>query len=107
MVMISGRIHDSSNKPLSDIIMVEAFQHIFSSINRLLAPAVTTGAATGYFEIVPTFSFGLDLDKIYLIITDPHKKFISVKEGQREFIQLTDIHGSVKWKSEIIDDIAN
>jgi hypothetical protein len=70
MVIISGRIHDSSNKPLSDIIMVEAFQHIFSSINRLLAPAVTTDAATGYFEITPTFSFGMDLNKIYLIITD-------------------------------------
>jgi choline dehydrogenase-like flavoprotein len=107
MVIISGRIHDSSNKPLSDIIMVEAFQHIFSSINRLLAPAVTTDATTGYFEITPTFSFGIDLNKIYLIITDPHKKFISVREGQREFGKLTDIHGSVKWKSEMIDDVGN
>jgi hypothetical protein len=109
MVVISGRVHDSNNKPLLEDILVEAFEHalLFSSLSRQISPAVATDLRTGYFKIVPIHSFGLNIKKTYLLITDPNKRFECVREGQKEFTQIKDDHGNVKWKSQIIDDIGN
>ena len=65
MVVTSGRIHDSSNKPLLEDIMVEAFEHalLFSSLSRHIAPAVAADVRTGYFKIVPIDTFGLNIKK--------------------------------------------
>ena len=109
VVIISGRIHDSSNKPLPEVIMVEAFEHamLFSSLSRHIAPAVSTDVRTGYFRIVPIHSFGLNIKKTYLVITDSNKRFEVVREGQKEFTKIKDDHGNVKWKSQLIDDLTN
>jgi hypothetical protein len=109
MVVISGRVHDSNNKPLLEDILVEAFEHalLLSSLSRQISPAVATDLRTGYFKIVPIHSFGLNIKKTYLLITDPNKRFECVREGQKEFTQIKDDHGNVKWKSQIIDDIGN
>src|SRR4249920_453718 len=102
VVIISGRIHDSGNKPLSEVIMVEAFEHamLFSNLSRHIAPAVSADVTTGYFRIVPIHSFGLNIGKTYLVITDSNKRFEFVREGQKEFTKINDDHGNVKWKSQ-------
>ena len=109
VVIISGRIHDSGNKPLSEVIMVEAFEHamLFANLSRHIAPAVSADVTTGYFRIVPIHSFGLNIGKTYLVITDSNKRFEFVREGQKEFTKINDDHGNVKWKSQLIDDLTN
>ncbi len=110
MLEIVGRIHDTTGKATTDPIMVEAFEHNFfdSIFPRHIASPVTLDK-DGWFKITSTLQFGLDIDKIYLIITDPLKKFVSVREGQqqKEFSPTIDSHGNRKWKSGIIDDINN
>jgi choline dehydrogenase-like flavoprotein len=107
MVEIKGLIHDSSNQPLSGII-IEAFERsIFSSLDRLLAPAEVSDSS-GSFKIVSVSGIQPDVQKIYVVITDANKKFTSVKEGQNNrFSKITDFQGNIKWKSENLDDIGN
>ena len=107
MVEIKGVIHDSNNQPISGII-IEAFERsVFSSLDRLLAPAEVTDS-TGSFKMVSVSGIQPDVQKIYLVITDTNKKFTSVKEGQNNrFSKITDFQGNIKWKSENIADIGN
>ena len=42
-----------------------------------------------------------------MVVTDPNKRFQCVREGQKEFTQIKDNHGNVKWKSQLIDDVGN
>ncbi len=90
--------------------MIEAFEHnLFESLlHRHIASPVTVDNE-GRFKILPTVRFGLNIEKVYLVVSDPFKKFVSVREGkhQKEFTKFIDSHGNTKWKSDTIEDINN
>src|SRR5215203_4753688 len=110
MVNIVGKIHGTKNETITDPVIVEAFEHslLNSILHRHIASPVSPDKG-GRFTITPSFRFGLGIERIYLIIADPFKKFVSVREGpqQNEFTKFTDSHGNAKWKSGIIGDIDN
>ncbi len=108
MQNIAGKIHDSNNKPITDNILIEVFEHnIFESILHRHLGSTTTVNHERQFKIIPTVIFGLNIKNIYLVISDPFKKFTSIREGdyQNEFSKFVDLHGNTKWKSGIINDI--
>ena len=82
MVEIKGLIHDSSNQPLSGII-IEAFERsIFSSLDRLLAPAEVSDSS-GSFKIVSVSGIQPDVQKIYVVITDAYDYYNLTVDGTR------------------------
>ena len=108
MQNIVGRIHNLNDKPILDNILIEAFEHnIFESIVHRHLGSTTTINQDGQFEIIPKVIISWNVKNIYLIISDPLKKFISIKEcdNQNEFSKFTDSHGNTKWKSDIINNI--
>jgi choline dehydrogenase-like flavoprotein len=108
MQSIVGRIHDSNNKPITDNVLIEAFEHnIFESILHRHLGSTTTVNSEGQFKIIPKVIFEWNIKNIYIVISDPLKKFVSIKEGdfQNEFSKFVDSHGNTKWKSDIINDI--
>ena len=80
MSNIAGKIHNTNNDPITDPVMVEAFEHnlLDSILHRHIASPVSIDKE-GRFKITPGFRFGLNIEKIYLIINDPFKKFVSVR----------------------------
>ena len=104
---VRGKIHDLDMKPLP-CITVEAFENLFFNIFDLpIGPAVFTDN-DGTFSINPDINLGLNLNKVYLVISDPNKKFVSVREGDDNKFDKGIDNGNVKWKSGIVgntDDI--
>ena len=75
---VTGKIHDVDKKP-GPGITVEAFEHLFFNIFDLaIGPAALTDS-DGTFSITPNMRLGLNLKKVYLVISDPNKKFVSVR----------------------------
>ena len=107
MVTISGMIHDSNNGIIQDDITIEAFQNILFGIPLQIGSATSIDHSTGFFKIDTIFSFAINLERIYLIISDPNKRFISVRIEQREFEKTTDDRGNVKWQSELLESTNN
>src|SRR5215210_3344392 len=106
MVEVKGIIHDSNNQPIRGVI-IEAFERqVFGNQPRILAPAVSSDS-TGSFNIVSVSNIPINVQNIYLVITDPNKKFTSVKDRQNRFSKVIDFQGNVKWNSENLDDIGN
>jgi len=103
---VTGKIHDLDKKPLPGIT-VEAFEHLFFNIFDLaIGPAALTDS-DGTFTITPNIKLGLNLKKVYLVISDPNKKFVSVIEGgDNKFDKKMD-NGNVKWKSGIVGNTDN
>src|SRR5215208_5880771 len=105
---ISGRIRDSSNNPLEDIL-VKAYD-MDPFYDDLLGSA-TTGSE-GQFEIVfDTADYdplGVEGEpEVFLIITDSEKKFVSVKDRQGVYSRDTDNIGNVIWKGPVLDNLEN
>jgi len=100
---IRGKIQDLDKKPLPGII-IEAYQHLFFNIFDIsLAPAVFTDK-DGTFTIHPNMKLGLDMKKVYLVISDPNKKFVSVREGDDNKFDKNIDNGNIKWKSGIVEN---
>jgi len=59
----------------------------------------------GRFAITVEVSIGVNTRKIYLVLTDPRKRFASVRSGQSEFVPFTDSQGAKKWRSTAVDDV--
>jgi cholesterol oxidase len=105
LLAISGRVRDSAASPLAQAITVEAYEEsaLGPRFDRHLGRAAPL--EEGRFAITVAVSLGVNARKIYLILTDPKKRFSSVKNGQNEFSPFTDSKGAKKWRSKALDDI--
>ncbi len=74
MVDIVDKIRDLNNKPIIDNIMIEAFDHnLFESLlHRHIASTVRVDNG-GQFKILPTVRFGLNIEEVYLVVSDPFR----------------------------------
>ncbi len=105
MTELAGRIRDSDGNNLAEDIIVEAFKHHLWGDRQLANPKAVED--DGSF-ILDTGSTPLDdIERIFIVVNDPLGRFISVKQGQNNFSKYTDIHGSIKWRSSMIDDPDN
>jgi hypothetical protein len=83
-------------------VAVEEFA-LGSRFDRHLGRAPTLDE--GRFAITVALSIGVNTRKIRLIVTDPRRRFGSVKNGQDEFVPFTDAQGAKKWRSNAVDNI--
>jgi choline dehydrogenase-like flavoprotein len=106
LLAISGRIRDSTDKPLPDEIRLEAFEEsvLGPRFDRRLGQAASPDS-DGRFVITAPMSLGVNARKIYLVMSDPQKRLGSVREGQNEFASTTDPHGNKTWKSAVVEDV--
>jgi choline dehydrogenase-like flavoprotein len=59
----------------------------------------------GWFAITVALSLGVNARKVYLVLTDPRRRFSSVRNGQDGFAPFADREGAKKWRSKLLDDI--
>ncbi len=106
MLVISGRVRDSADKPLPEEIRLEAFEEsvLGPRFDRRLGQAVSSDI-DGRFAITVAVSLGVNVRKVYLVMADPRRRLGSVREGQNEFAPTTDPHGNKTWKSAVVGDV--
>lgn len=105
MLAITGRVRDSTGRPLAEAVTVEAFEEsvLGSRFDRHLGRAVTL--EDGTFAISVAVSLGVNTGKIYLVLTDPGKRFVSVRSGHDEFTPSTDSRGAREWRSNALEGV--
>lgn len=105
MLSITGRVCDSTGKQVAEAVTVEAFEEsvLGPRFDRRLGRA--SALDEGKFAITVAISLGVNTRKIYLVLTDPGRRFGSVRSGQNEFTPITDSQGARRWRSKALDDI--
>ncbi len=105
---IRGTLHDPHNEPISEIT-ITAYDKDPLLGERL---GSVKSSSEGVFEI--SFSekqfdfFHLEgTPEVYLIVSDPDQKFLSVKDQKGDFEKGSDIHGNTIWTGRIIGDISD
>ncbi len=108
MLEISGRVRDSTHKPLPEGITLEAFEEsvLGRRFDRHLGQAASFDS-DGRFVIKVEVSIGINARKIYLVISDHRNRLVSVKEGQNEFAPTADPHGNKTWRSAVVENVAD
>lgn len=108
LLLISGRIRESSGGSFSEDTSVEAFEEsvLGSRFDRHLGEAVSPDSS-GRFAIEVGTSLGVNIRKVYLVVSDPARRFYAIESGQGEFVSVIDPHGRRKWKSTVIGDLEN
>lgn len=91
MTELAGRIHDSSRNNLAEDIIVEAFKHHLWGDGQLANPKAVEDDG-GFILDIGSASFD-DIDKISIVINDPLRRFISLRQGQNNFSKYTDSQG--------------
>jgi GMC oxidoreductase len=111
MSVIEGYIHDSTDRPLSGIV-VELFQR-FPGEDILLTPTPQSSVTDneGYFKIILSQIIHIKNSQVYLAITDSTGRFTSVRDSQSRYRkeEFFDNEGNegLKWKGEVINNLNN
>ena len=111
MIVIEGRIHDSTDRPLSGI-PVELFQR-FPGQDILLTPLPQASVtdSEGYFKIILSQIIHIKNSQVYLAITDSTGRFSSVRDSQSRYRreEFFDNEGNegLKWRGEVINNLNN
>jgi hypothetical protein len=110
MIVIEGRIHDSTDRPLSGI-PVELFQRFPGQDLLLTPPPSFVTDNEGNFKIILSQIIHIKNSQVYLAITDSTARFTSVRDNQSRYIkeEFFDIEGNkgLKWKGEVINNLNN
>jgi choline dehydrogenase-like flavoprotein len=106
LLAISGRVRDSTDKPLPEEIRLEAFEEsvLGPRFDRRLGQAASPDS-DGRFVITVAVGLGVNVRKVYLVMADPRRRLGSVREGQNEFAPTTDPKGNKTWKSALVENV--
>jgi len=105
LLAITCRVLDSAGRPLAEAVSIDAFEEsvLGHRFDRHLGRARPSD--DGRLTITIGVSVGVNARKIYLVLTEPGRRFGSVRSGQDEFAPSTDPRGARRWKSSALDDL--
>lgn len=106
MLVIKGRLHDSSGKPSAGV-SVRAYEEsaLGRRFDRHLGDAANLD--DGGFSITVSISLGVNPRKIYLVLADPGGKLLSARVGQDQLVASEGTHGGKEWRSRALGDIGS